>query len=173
MGRKPVGKRQYLLLHLALGWIGLILAGGCQHYRTDVPAIEDTLVQVQTCWRHQDFTCADRLLGPAVEPATTADPRALYLAGLVAVDARNPEQDIEKACRRFQQLTAHHPETLQAANAAVWLGLIGQFDAQAEIIRRLETGHARMQQTITDQQATLRRMKKRLERLKAVDLSLE
>ncbi len=151
----------------------MILAGGCQHFRADAPVIDDPLVQAETCWRHQDFACADRLLAPIIEPATTADPRAIYLAGLVAADARNPAQDMERACQCFHQLTAHHPDSLQAANAAVWLGLIGQLDAQAEDIRRLEAGNARMQQTITDQQATLRLMKQRLERLKAVDLSLE
>lgn len=151
----------------------MILTGGCQHFQAEEPVIEGELAQAEACWRQQDFACANRLLAPAIEPATAADPRAIYLAGLVAVDSRNPDQDIEKACQCFQQLTTQHPETLQAANAVVWLGLISQMDAQAEAITRLEAGNARMQQTIEDQQATLRLMKKRLERLKAVDLSLE
>ena len=138
-----------------------------------MPAIEDEFAQAEACWRQQDFACADRLLATAIDPAAAADPRVIYLAGLVAVDSRNPAQDIEKACQCFQQLTSQHPETLQAANAAVWLGLIRQMDAQAEAITRLEEGHARMQQTIEEQQATLQSMKKQLERLKAVDLSLE
>ncbi len=147
--------------------------GGCQHFQTEVPAIDDELAQAEACWRQQDFVCADRLLVPAIDPVAAADPRAIYLAGLVAVDARNPAQDIERACQCFQQLTAQHPETPQAANAAVWLGLIRQVDAQAEAIIRLEADNGRMQQTIEEQQATLRLMTKRLERLKAVDLSLE
>ena len=137
-----------------------------------MPAIDGELAQAEACWRQQDFACADRLLAPAIDQAA-ADPRVIYLAGLVAVDSRNPAQDMEKACQCFQQLTTQHPETLQAANAAVWLGLIRQMDAQAEAITRLEDDSARMQQTIEEQQATLRLMKKRLERLKAVDLSLE
>jgi hypothetical protein len=151
----------------------LILTGGCQHFQAEVPVIDGELAQAEACWRQQDFACADRLLTPAMEPPAVADPRAIYLAGLVAVDSRNPSQDIEKACQCFQQLTTHHPETLQAANAEVWLGLIRQLDAQAEAINGLEDGNARMQQTIEEQQATLRLMKNRLERLKAVDLSLE
>ncbi len=151
----------------------MILAGGCQHFQAEVPAIHDELARAEACWHQQDFVCADRLLAPAIDPAAVADPRAIHLAGLVAVDARNPAQDIERACQYFQQLTTQHPETPQAANAAVWLGLIRQIDAQAEAITRLEDGSTRMQQTIEKQQATLRLMKKQLERLKAVDLSLE
>ena len=151
----------------------MILTGGCQHFQAEVPVIDGELAQAEACWRQQDFACADRLLAPAIGPAAAAEPRAIYLAGLVAVDSRNPSQDIEKACQCFQQLTTQHPETLQAANAAVWLGLIRQLDAQAEAITGLEDGNARMQQKIEEQQASLRLMKKRLERLKAIDLSLE
>ena len=138
-----------------------------------MPAIDGELALAEACWRQQDFACADRLLAPAIDPAAAADPRVIYLAGLVAVDSRNPAQDIEKACQCFQQLTTQHPGTLQAANASVWLGLIRQMDAHAEAIARLEDDNARMQQTIEEQQASLRLMKKQLERLKAVDLSLE
>ncbi len=153
----------------------MILAGGCQHYPAEVeaPTIDDEYTRAEACWRNQDFACADRLLTPPADPAATADRRAIYLAGLVAVDIRNPAQDIEKAADCFRQLTTRHPETTQAAQAAVWLGLIAQMDAQAEAISRLEAGKTSMQQKIENQQAQLRLMKKRLERLKAVDLSLE
>ncbi len=174
MGRKPVGPRQRLLLHLALGLMALILTGGCQHWSSKDAAIENLLQQAEACRRQQDFACAAQLLAPARHPqAVPADPRMIYLAGLVAVDARNPGQDFQKACECFRQLVRDHAESPLAAEAVVWLGLMGEMHTQAETLERLQTANARLEQEIEDHKAHLSQMEKRLERLKAVDLSLE
>lgn len=174
MGRKPTGQRQCLLLHLAVGLIGLILSSGCQHLPTGVTATEDVLRQAQACQRDQDFACAERLLTPARHPESIpVDPRVIYLSGLVAVDARNPRQDYQTAGEYFQRLVTDHTESPLAADAAVWLGLIGQLRSQAEAMERLQTANTRMQGEIGSQKERLRRMEKRLERLKAIDLSME
>ncbi len=174
MGRKPVGPRQYLLLHLAAGLIALFLASGCQHFQTEGSSTEHLLDQAETCRRQLDFACAERWLTSLRHPETTpADPRVIYLAGLVAVDARNPEQDFHKDCECFQQLVRDHAESPLAAEAVVWLGLMGEMHTQAETLERLQTANTRLEQEIEDHKAHLSRMEKRLERLKAVDLSLE
>lgn len=174
MGRKPVGQRQCLLLHLAVGLMGLILLSGCQHLQTEVSPTEDVLRQAQACQRVQDFACAASLLTPVLHPQTgPADPRVIYQAGLVAVDARNPRQDYQAAGECFRRLVTDHAESPLAADAAVWLGLIGQMHSQAEALEQLKTANASMQREIGSQKAHLRRMEKRLERLKAIDLLME
>ncbi|MBL0713392.1 MAG: hypothetical protein JJV98_06790 [Desulfosarcina sp.] len=174
MGRKPVGKRQCFLLHLAVGLIGLILSSGCQHFQTEVPATISDLAQAEACWRIEDFACAERALIPALNDATgQVDPRAIYLAGLVAVDLRNPAHDFQKACQYFQRVVADHADSALAAAAAAWLGVISQVQSQAEDIERLEAANTCMQRKIKAHKADLHRMEKRLERLKAVDLSVE
>ena len=174
MGRKPVGPRQCFLLHLAAGLMGLILTSGCQHFQAEASATEQLLHQAETCRRQLDFACAEKRLASIGQAETTpADPRAIYLAGLVAVDARNPGRDLQKACECFRQLVRQHAESPLAAEAAVWLGLMGEMHTQAETLGRLQTTNARLQQEIDGHKAHLRRLEKRLERLKAVDLSLE
>ncbi len=174
MGRKPVGPRQRLLLHLALGLMALILTGGCQHWSSKDAAIENLLQQAEACRRQQDFACAAQLLAPARHPqAVPADPRMIYLAGLVAVDARNPDRSYETACECFQRLVNDHAETPLAAEAVVWLGLLAEVNTRAEALGRMETANQLLQQEIDAYKARLSQMERRLERLKAVDLSLE
>lgn len=174
MGRKPVGQRQYLLLHLAVGLIGLLLTSGCQHLQTEVTATENVPSQVEACRRNLDFACAERLLAPAWHySAGPADPHLIYLVGLVAVDARNPGQNYQTAGEYFQRLVTDHAESPLATDAAAWLGLIDAISSQSEAIVRMKTASTRMQQEIAAQKTRLRRMEKRLERLKAVDLSTD
>jgi hypothetical protein len=166
--------------------IGLTLSSGCQHlqaqrsttehvlHRAPRSTTEQVLHQAEACRRNQDFACAERLLAPARHPETgPADPRVIYLAGLVAVDARNPTQNYQTACECFQRLVTNHAESPQAADAEAWLGLIAEVRSQAEAIDRLKTANTSLQQENAAQQARLSRMQKRLERLKAVDLSKE
>ena len=101
------------------------------------------------------------------------DPRLIYLAGVLALDTRNPARDYAAACECFQRLVADHAESRLAADAAVWLGLLADVRVQAETMGRLKAANTRLQQAFEDQQARLSRMEKRLERLKAVDLTME
>lgn len=174
MGRKPVGQRQYLLLHLAVGLIGLLLTSGCQHIQTEVTATENVPALVDACRRNLDFDCAERLLAPNRYPATgPADPHLIYLAGLVAVDARNPGQNYQTAGEYFLRLVTDHAESPLATDAVAWLGLIDAINSQSETIDRMKTANTRMQQEIDSQKTHRRRMEKRLEQLKAVDLSTD
>ena len=154
--------------------MGLLLAGGCQHFKAEASPTENLLQQAEACRRQQDFACAAKLLAPARHAeAASVDPRLIYLAGLVAVDARNPARSYQTACECFQRLVREYAASPLAAEAVVWLGLLGEVHAQAEALERLRTANNRLQQEIDAHKAHLSRMQKRLERLKAVDLSLE
>ena len=154
--------------------MGLILASGCQHFQAERTTTERLLDQAETCRRRLDFACAENRLASLRHPeAAPADPRVIYLAGLTAVDARNPGRDFQKACECFRQLVRDHAESPLAAEASVWLGLMDEMHAQAEALERLQSANARLRQEIDTQKVNLNRLEERLERLKAVDLSLE
>jgi hypothetical protein len=151
--------------------IGLLASGGCRHLQTEVSTTENVLRQAEACRQIQDFECAARLLAPAGRMA--ADPRLLYLAGLVAVDTRNPGRDYQAAREYFQQVATAHAEAPLAADAGAWLALIDEVRTQAEALERLEAANTSLQMENEAQKTRLSRMAKRLERLKAVDLSME
>ncbi len=154
--------------------MGLVLAGGCRHLEKEVSPTDALLEQVETCRRQQNFTCAERLLASArLDVTKPADPRLIYLSGLVAVDARNPAQDYQRAHEYFQRLVSEHVASPLANEAAVWLGLMDEMHTQTEELTRLENDNTRLKKEMDDQKAHLHQMEKRLERLKAVDLSLE
>ena len=174
MGREPAGKGQRFLLHLAVGLMGVFLIGGCRHFEAQTTPIEHLLQQAEACRRQQNFVCADELLTPTSDQAITPDdPRVIYLAGLVAADARNPARDLPAARYYFQRVVQNHPASPLAFDAAVWVGLLDELGSRAEALGRLQNANDRLQQEVGDHKAHLRRMEKRLERLKAVDLSLE
>ncbi len=174
MGREPVGTRQHFLFHLAVGVTGFFLIGGCAHDQAPISPIEIRFEQVEACRRLQDFACAAQLLAPIPDRADApADPRRLYLAGMVAADKRNPARSLPAARNYFQRVAEEHPESPLAVDATVWIGLLDERNAQVEACGMLQSDNDRLQQEIEARKADLRRMEKRLERLKAVDLSLE
>ncbi len=174
MGREPAGTGQRFLLHLALGLTAFLLIGGCCHDQTRITPIESLLQQVEACRRQQDFACAEELLAPARDRiAGPVEPRILYLTGMVAADARNPACNLTVARDYFQRVMEVHPASPLATDAAVWIGLLDEVDTQVEALGQLQNDNDRLQQEIEAHKADLRRLKKRLERLKAVDLSLE
>ncbi len=169
MGREPVGTRQHFLFHLAVGLTGFLLIGGCGHGQAPISPIESRFEQVEACRRLQDFDCAAQLLAQGAP----ADPRRLYLAGLLAADTRNPARSLPTARDYFQRVTEEHPTSPLAVDAAVWVALLDELNTQVEARGELQSVNDRLQQEIGAREADLRRMEKRLERLKAVDLSLE
>ncbi len=181
MGREPVGARQHILFHLAVGLTGLLLIGGCGHDQVAVTPIESRLQQVETCRRQSDFACAEALLAPSRDrQAAPAGPRILYLAGLVAADTRNPDRNLTIAWAYFQRIVEAYPASPLAIDAAAWIGLLDELDTREEALAELQSVNDRLQQEIKAHKADLRRkakrldrLEKRLERLKAVDLSLE
>ena len=174
MGREPAGTGQRFLLHLALGLTAFLLIGGCCHDQTRIAPIESLLQQVEACRRQQDFACAEELLAPARDRiAGPVEPRILYLTGMVAADARNPACNLTVARDYFQRVMEVHPASPLATDAAVWIGLLDEVDTQVEALGQLQNDNDRLQHEIEAHKADLRRLKKRLERLKAVDLSLE
>ena len=174
MGREPAGKGQRLLLHLAVGLMGVFLIGGCRHFEAQTTPIERLLHRAEACRRQQNFVCAEELLAPARDRETApTDPRVIYLAGKVAADVRNPARNLPAARNCFQRVVRDYPASPLAFDAAVWVGLLDELNTHAEAVGRLQNANDRLQQEIGDHKAHLRRMEKRLESLKAVDLSLE
>jgi hypothetical protein len=154
--------------------IGLYLLQGCQHPRKEILPAVGLRQLAAACWQSQDFACAEKLLGPVRQgPVPPADTHLIYLAAVVAADARNPAQDLEAAARGFHQLVERPADGQLTAEAMVWLGLLEEIRTREEALASADAHKQRLTDKISDQQARLEQMKKRLERLKAVDLTLE
>jgi hypothetical protein len=154
--------------------IGFYLLQGCQHPRKEISPAADLRQLAAACWQNQDFACAEKLLGPVRQgPVPPADPHLIHLSALVAADARNPAQDLAAAARGFHQLVERPVDGQLTAEAMVWLGLLEELRAREEALARADAHKQRLTVKISDQQKRLDQMKKLLERLKAVDLTLE
>lgn len=180
MGHKPTRKRQRVYLHLAgcltVGILFMGCATGVFGPRDQDPSVMAARHIVQGKCRLQsgDFEAArqecDTIL---TQYPGRLDDQAFYLMGMVLVHPDNPRQDLHKAAACFRGIVAHYPDSALVAASQTWLALISQLDESQRMVERLETTAADLKKHVKAGQDQRRRLEKRLQQMKAIDLTVE
>jgi hypothetical protein len=99
--------------------------------------------------------------------------QALYLMGMVLVHPENPEQDIQQAAVCFQGIVDRYPGSNLVAASQTWLALIDQLKENHGTVERLENASAALEKQLKNEKSKRVRLEKRLQQMKAIDLTVE
>jgi outer membrane protein assembly factor BamD (BamD/ComL family) len=102
-----------------------------------------------------------------------ADDRALHLLGLVLMHPDNPRGDRQEGAEVFRRLVADYPDSPLVVDARTWLAFVADLEESKHTVQALQTQNRRLEERLSSEQEQRRKLEKRLQQMKAVDLTMD
>lgn len=180
MGDKPARKGQRFCLHFAACLTTALLLWGCAGGRPSTAAPW----QVSTPVRHLtlsecllmkgDYDGARQQAQIVLERfAGEADDRALLLLGMARVHPDNPQRDVQGAGGAFRRIVKDYPLSPLVVDARNWLALIDRMADCAHTVSQMAAAVDELEKRLAQETERRRQLEKRLQQMKAVDLTID
>ncbi len=173
MGAQQTRSGQHLFLYAACLVIGSMMVMGCLH-RPPYQQAQQRLHKARQLLANGHYTGALEINRSVLAqfPAQLAD-QSLYQIGLIYAHPDNPERDYQKSIESFQYIVDRYPASHLRQDAAQWVAVVGQLNAQEKQVQALKQRSAPLEKKVGAQKRKIHQLQDQLEKLKRVDIKIE